>query len=1378
MTNCHLNNPTTPFMKNLKLFVYLALAILAPRFALADLVGNYTADANTLFLLHFDEAAGGTFTVNSGSKGGNFYSITEATASATPATVTTMLGAAGYLNGATNFHNCMTNPTTGYEFGYDANNSGAYQGEGTAPCPDAIAMTNLNIGFGGNTPFTLEALIRPTQISSSTGQEIICTDSSAGSRAFQFRIISSTLAFQFITGSQSFSRAIPTTGSDAFVAGTWYHVALTYDGTTATLYWTKLDPSNGAAHVLTSAALNMPASDGAVTGPLIIGNENRTAAGEQFQGSIDEVRISNVARGSGQMQFYSPLVSITQNPVSQNVDYNQPVTFSVGASSQFALGYQWRFNSNSIAGATNTSYVITNVAANNAGYYDCLITNTIAYAATSSPALLVVGAANFIANRYSFNTSSTDPSSGLIVTPDSIGGQSGTNFGNATVTGGQLVLDGTSGTFMQLPGNLFNGGNATALTVEFWATYGSNPNNVYAFAFGVTNFVTGSGIVGFNHAMYCPHNAGGQTASGVGGDPAFAQTVSAAGNLDGKTVHVAVVFDPPNKLLSIFTNGVLEAVNTNFTVNISSMNDQLSYIGKSLWAADPYLNASIDEIRIFKGALSSITIKQSNDQGPNTLLADGPAKYTLQPVNTSVPAGQPATFTAATVGYLPITYQWFKNGTLIPGATNASYSFTTSISDNGATFLTHATNVIGVTTYVTNSITATLSVFIPPTLSWLGTSDGGADNTWNTSSLDWTNDLSGGGILAFAQTNGVLFDDRSGGGSVDIEQAIIPYNIAVNTTAGYMFTSSGGLGSLNGQAAIAKTGSGVLNIDVTNNLSGPVTISGGTLQVGNNDALGSLGNSTVTNNATLSLNRGDTVLNVGNTIHGTGTLSIDGSGAVTLSGNNDFSGSTLINVGILYLASATGLGATSSGTTVASGAQLYITANVYVAEPLSLNASGDGNGALRKGGAGLTVQTAPVSLAADASVGVDSGATLVLSNSFTGGFGLTALGAGTLTLTANSSVSGFTLSVGTSGAFGANPVTVSGIGRFVLADGINLANAVNANAVSPGTATGLFMVNDNTNGTVTTVSGPLTFNVSPANGGDFQGPFASGYLNVTGPITNTATGVISSRNGLVRFSGGGNYTLFNLNQGTASLGANNGLCPATSVSIGASGGATLDLNGFNQALTGLTDGGANAELVTNSAASLRTLTLNLAASDSFNGVIAGKIALVANAGTSVLTLNATNAYTGNTTVNNGTLELAQPGLATNSTVTVASGATLQLDFGVTNQIGALVLGGASQSPGVYNSTTSPTFITGSGNLLVVPPVNPAPTNLVASVSGNTLTLSWPTDHTGWRLQVQTNSLATGLGSGWTDVPGTAAANTYNATISPANGAVFYRMVYP
>jgi len=395
---------------------------------------------------------------------------------------------------------------------------------------------------------------------------------------------------------------------------------------------------------------------------------------------------------------------------------------------------------------------------------------------------------------------------------------------------------------------------------------------------------------------------------------------------------------------------------------------------------------------------------------------------------------------------------------------------------------------------------------------------------------------------------------------------------------------------------------------------------------------------------------------------------------------------------------------------------------------------------------------------------------------------LTVIGGGTLALDANNTFGGgLTLNgpiveLNANGALGSGPVTINGPGRFVIGDGLTIANAFTANAVSPGALTGLIMVNDNTNGTVTTVSGPMTFYVSPANGGNFFGPTTSGYLNVTGPLTNNVTGSVSSRNGFVRFSGGGDYTLFILNQGTASLGANNGICPNAAVQMSASGGAALDLNGFNQAFTGISDGAANAELVTNRTASLSTLTLNLAVNAVYSGVIAGKVALVEN-GSANLLLAGTNSYTGNTTVNGGLLELAVASLAPASTVTVAGGAVLQLDFAQTNTVAGLVLNGVNQSPGVYSAATSSPYLTGSGSLKVQS-VNPSPTNITAVVNGNALTLSWPADHTGWRLQVQTNSLSTGISSNWFDVAGSTTVNSINATINPANGAVFYRMVFP
>ncbi len=1354
--------------------ITLVFALLLGAFpAFADLVGPYTPDTNTLFLLHFDEAAGGSVTTNLGTKGGNFYSVSEAASTTTPPLVTTMLGAAGYVNGLTNFNNCVTNPTTGYLLGYDFNNSGAFDGDngGAALSADRLAMTNLNIGNGGQTSFTIEALIRPTTIT--PNQEILCTDSTAGTRAFQFRLTAGSLQFSMISAGQAVTAPIPTTGPDAFVANNWYHVAVVYDGTKATLYWTLLDPANGAAHVLgTPAALTLGTAAGAAAGPMCIGNENRNTAGEQFFGSIDEVRISSVARKSGEMQFFSPKVTITANPISQNVDYNQPVNFSVGASSSFTLGYQWRFNSNSIPDATNSAYNIANVAASDAGFYDCIITNTGGFANTSSVAHLVVGAANFIANRYSFTTDTTD----------SIGGQTGTNFGNAAVSGGKLVLDGTAGTYMQLPGGLFNSANATALTIEFWASYGVNANNAYLFAFGFTNQTLGV-TVGANYVCFSPHNGSGhQILINPASDALFQQNTTGSGTLDGSSLHIACVIDPPNKIMAIYTNGVLEAVNTNMTVNIGSLNDTFSYIGQSLFPADPNVNASIDELRIFKGALSPITIKQSQDQGPNTLLADGPAQFVLNPTNTSIPVGQVATFTAAAVGYLPITYQWLKNGTPVANETNSTYSFSTVLGDNNSTIQVYATNTIGVTTYVTNSTIATLNVFVPPTVAWLDFTHGGANNLWDTTSLNWTN-TAGGGPLAFVQNDSTVFDSRGAlNPSVDIQQAVSPNSILVNATTDYTLASGNSLGSLNGQGSITKQNSGKLIIEVTNNLSGPVTISGGTVQLGNNDAFGSLGTGVVTNNSAISIARTDTALNLGNNIHGTGTLSFDGNGSVTVSGNSDYTGATAVNAGILFLTSGTGFGSPSSGTTIANSAQVYITANVDTAEGFTINGLGDNNGALRKGGAGLTTASGPIVLASDSTIGVDGGATLTISNTVSGGFALTAVGGGTLGLITNNTLNGFTLngsivSVGSQGALGSGPVTVSGAGRFVLATGMTFTNAITANSVSPGAVSGLIMVNDNTNGTVTTANGPLTFNATAANGNNFYGPLTSGLLNITGPVTNNATGIVGSRDGFVRFSGGGDYFQFNINQGTTSIGANNGLSTNAVLSQSASGASVFDLNGFNQTLAGLSDGGANPETVTNSSVTASTLTVNPASGFVYAGSIGGNLSLVFNGG-SPQQLTGTNTYTGSTTIKSGVLQVSNPSFSAGSTVTIASGATLQLDFATTNTINKLVLNGVSQPAGVYNNSTSPSFIIGTGSLQVVP-VNITPTNIVATVNGNQLTLTWPADHTGWRLQGQTNPPGVGINSSnWVDVIGSTNVNTLPITIIGTNGPVFFRMIYP
>jgi len=90
-------------------------------------------------------------------------------------------------------------------------------------------------------------------------------------------------------------------------------------------------------------------------------------------------------------------------------------------------------------------------------------------------------------------------------------------------------------------------------------------------------------------------------------------------------------------------------------------------------------------------------------------------------------------------------------------------------------------------------------------------------------------------------------------------------------------------------------------------------------------------------------------------------------------------------------------------------------------------------------------------------------------------------------------------------------------------------------------------------------------------------------------------------------------------------------------------------------------------------------------------------------------------------------------------------------------------------------------LSSNGSISVITTVNPNPTNIVAAVSGNVLTLSWPADHTGWRLLVQTNNLANGISANtndWTTVPGSAGVDVENLTNNPTLPDEFYRLVYP
>ncbi len=339
----------------------------------------------------------------------------------------------------------------------------------------------------------------------------------------------------------------------------------------------------------------------------------------------------------------------------------------------------------------------------------------------------------------------------------------------------------------------------------------------------------------------------------------------------------------------------------------------------------------------------------------------------------------------------------------------------------------------------------------------------------------------------------------------------------------------------------------------------------------------------------------------------------------------------------------------------------------------------------------------------------------------------------------------------------------SSIGTFTVVNGTlqvntaaTLANDVDTTATPSGT--------QNLSATFTVAGGTATIGSS----GTPVNLILGNHVNAGNPGTNTVA---------VNLTGGTLNVFGDLKEGNLGAG--------TITSSLVLNGATLDMKGSN--ITSLdsityTNGTLKNLGVVNTGLTLagtgaRVFEQGALISGVIQGVVDGAGVGLTKTGPGTLTLNGANTYTGNTTVSNGTLVLAVASLDTNSTVSVSSGAVLQLNFATTNVVSALYLNGVQQAAGIYSSINAPAYITGSGSLQAITgAAAPSATLLTNSFSGANLSLSWPAGQ-GWRLQQQTNALSVGLRTNWVDATDSSVSST-NILVDKARPTVFYRLVYP
>jgi fibronectin-binding autotransporter adhesin len=611
--------------------------------------------------------------------------------------------------------------------------------------------------------------------------------------------------------------------------------------------------------------------------------------------------------------------------------------------------------------------------------------------------------------------------------------------------------------------------------------------------------------------------------------------------------------------------------------------------------------------------------------------------------------------------------------------------------------------------------------------------------------------MSGGGLIAAHGQTLTLTSSILGSSPLSVGSSNILSTATVNSATGNAVTFANTAGD--GTVIFAASNSG---------FDGPLFVNGGQLLLQNAGGLGNTTAVTVAAGATLNLNGYSeaipSIAGGGVITGGAATLTINGSASTTFSGQIEDGIGTMVLV-----QSGTGT-LTLSGSNTYSGATDLVSGEVSIGSAANIsNTINFEGGVLQVTGStyhnlnGKTINGATFSGGVDVADAVN---TVLISQNISGNGSLLKLGPGTLGLTgSNTFTGGTTISAGAivvSGlsALGNGPVTDNGTliidnqgtqtlttslsgGGGLMDNSADLILSGNSNfagtttvpsgmaltlASSTALGTGAQVVNNGSflvdaNSSIGGVSGTGTTTVAPSN--TF---YASGLTQ--GLLVNNGTATIGCGGVVGLISGSGGLTVgTNAMIGQLQLGSGSGTSQQGSLTIYT--GSELDLNG-NSFVTGALWGGGTIDDV--SAGGSVSVKVNGGGSSTFSGTIqntTGTVTLKLSAGT--LDLNGVNSYSGGTSINGGNLVIGSSG-------------GLPAGGAVVNSSALTILAGTSASPVTAGN------VSGSGALIVGNSSGTAG-YLMLQPGSHTSTLASLTVNSGSTLDISNNTLLVNFGAG-------------------------------
>lgn len=451
-----------------------------------------------------------------------------------------------------------------------------------------IAVTNA---LKGKDKLTVEAWVYPTQ--NAVGKSIIGNHQSNT----QFDIQQAMDKYTFFIGFGSYAVNTP---SNSVVLNTWQHVAGVFDDNVLKIYLNGV--LSGTTAVPSSYVLNASCTTNFWIGKSGFG-------GEEFQGSVDEVRIWDRAVCQGEIQKnMNGIIPTTATNLLANYHFEHGVIGGNNATVTTLIDYSGNAFNGTVTNAALNGAISNWVAS--AAYPANGSAPLVDVAPTFTPPTITVNSGTINAGT-SFTMAPTGgvtytyTPSGPIVSPintstysvigtNSVGCVASAVISTVTVNAAALNFDGANDYV-----NIGNGintslNNTNKVTVEAWV----KPSTNTGFGAIIGNYATTSGALQFllrrqnNDFAFLTNNGG------------FVGVTAVATVTLNTWTHLAGTWD--GATIRLFVNGVLSATAA-ATGSIVTTTDPY-WIGGETAAGGEYFKGNIDEIRVWNTARTQCEI--------------------------------------------------------------------------------------------------------------------------------------------------------------------------------------------------------------------------------------------------------------------------------------------------------------------------------------------------------------------------------------------------------------------------------------------------------------------------------------------------------------------------------------------------------------------------------------------------------------------------------------------------------------------------------------------------------------------------------------------------------------------------------------------------